>query len=150
MWLEKIRQYKKFLFGFFGIIFLGLIIAFFSSRSTNPPEEEAVPAEKTFRLITTDPKLFPEFFYGPSLQVTLTFEEPVSLERLSYSISPEVEMTVKPFLGGRQMTLRPREFWPEGTYTLIISKKTTSSASKSLDQDYSYQFKVGFDPSGAD
>lgn len=152
MWLVKLQQYKKALAIIFGLILLGLVWIILSSRGPKPqaPEEKVSTEEKKFQLVATEPELLSGIFYGPSLQVTLIFNEPVSLSTLSYSLAPEVDIAPEPFLGGRQIILRPRKFWPEGDYKLTVYKQTASLTRKTLERDYYYQFTVGYDPRGAD
>lgn len=141
-------QNKKTLIAGLLVGIFSLILLFFflvQNRQASPPQGEKL------RIVAVQPNnLAPDYLYSPSLQVVVTFNQSVALEKLYYSFNPPLAVTPRAASEGRQVILSPDGPWPEGNFSLTISKKTLSATGRELDRDYLYQFRVGFETGGAD
>lgn len=112
---------------------------------------KSVPPGSEFKLIAVSPSLSPNELYSAGLQITLTFNQPVSPKQFHYSLTPPIGIAPRLASEGRQVIFSPEGPWPEGNFLLKISKETKSSRGVNLTQDYQYRFQVAIPPSdGAD
>lgn len=131
------------LVGIFSLILLFFFLVY--NRQTPAPQGEKL------RIVAIQPNnLAPDYLYSPSLQVVVIFNQSVALGKLYYSFNPPLAITPRVTSEGRQVILNPDGPWPEGDFSLTISKKTLSATGEKLDRDYFYQFRVGFETGGAD
>lgn len=128
------------------ISFLGLLLIFFifSRRAPSPGKEKLA-------IVSVEPIPDSDALYDPtSMQITLIFNQPLSLKGFFYSLTPPVKITPTLSPDEREIVLRPKGLWPEGEFVLAVSGKTVSQAGVKLNQDYFYRFRVGIEPGGAD
>lgn len=144
LYTMKTKTVYLFLF----LILVLIVILIFKSRthdskesSQTQPVEQISPIQtqlNTFRLISNNAS----DQFGITDPIRLEFDQPVS-NNLVYTIEPQIEVIISPGINSREIVIEPVDAWGFNlTYTLRISRSSTSITGQTLDKAYQFSFKT--------
>lgn len=142
---------KKILFIAGGIILVFVLLLPFILQGLNKtPEEQMSPSlpptvtltpQEDLRIVSISPPQDLSVKRLPIQQFGFVFSLPVSPEEFSYSITPDIDVSIRQGEDANTIILSAQDVWPiNTTITITVNAATKTSSGKNLVSTYSYSF----------